>query len=362
MTKVWESDAIANQGDLCILLALADWADDEGSCWPSLRRLAKKARAHKATIIRRLADMRGHWVEWKDNDGGRNRRNRYTLILDNLSVPLPAKPKGSHHATVSEPDKGSHHATVSDAERVASCDDKGSHSATRNNTSVDTSEFKNTASPHRGGGSEERASAREETAPSTTDEKDDAIDWGWMPEGDRVYLPTIAEKCRDYRPTSGRELLIHTWRRRADIPDAALVGLIQSFPWPVFVAAVVIAADDDRPNLKFLSAILRRLNHEYATHAAGRADDATAGDGSGSGIPVPYAETGHGRALPDRVRPRCDGGRAAANGYPPPNRRRGESSPREFLLASGFDADKVAALSDEEIEAWLFSPIAPDRG
>ncbi len=44
MTQVWSDDSIESKSDLLVLLALADWANDEGRCWPAIERLAKKSR------------------------------------------------------------------------------------------------------------------------------------------------------------------------------------------------------------------------------------------------------------------------------------------------------------------------------
>ncbi len=41
MSKVW--DAFPGGGsDLLALLALADWSDDEGRCWPSMASIARQ--------------------------------------------------------------------------------------------------------------------------------------------------------------------------------------------------------------------------------------------------------------------------------------------------------------------------------
>lgn len=42
MTAVWEREDLSSTHKL-VLLALADWANDEGLCWPSINRLAVKA-------------------------------------------------------------------------------------------------------------------------------------------------------------------------------------------------------------------------------------------------------------------------------------------------------------------------------
>ncbi len=72
MTQVWEHSRAAG-GQLLVLLAIADFADDYGKAWPSVSTLAKKARItkrHTQKVIKQLKDMgelvvdqgaSGHW-------------------------------------------------------------------------------------------------------------------------------------------------------------------------------------------------------------------------------------------------------------------------------------------------------------
>jgi len=72
MTQVWEHSQ-ATGGQLLVLLAIADCADDQGKAWPSVPTLAKKARItkrHTQKVIKQLKDMgelaidqktSGHW-------------------------------------------------------------------------------------------------------------------------------------------------------------------------------------------------------------------------------------------------------------------------------------------------------------
>lgn len=59
MTSVWES-APYTEGTLLVLLALADWASDDGICWPKIKTLADKARLSERgaqnSIKRLIAD------------------------------------------------------------------------------------------------------------------------------------------------------------------------------------------------------------------------------------------------------------------------------------------------------------------
>lgn len=69
---VWqESDAKGN--DLLVLLALADNANDQGECWPSMAYLANKTRLHTNTIRKRLNSLRASGiVSWGERPGGSN--------------------------------------------------------------------------------------------------------------------------------------------------------------------------------------------------------------------------------------------------------------------------------------------------
>lgn len=56
MSAVWEQDDL-DQSETLVMLALADWANDAGHCWPSMEQIAKKTRlSERGTrgIIRRL--------------------------------------------------------------------------------------------------------------------------------------------------------------------------------------------------------------------------------------------------------------------------------------------------------------------
>jgi DNA-binding transcriptional ArsR family regulator len=56
MTLVWDAAAVP-VGRLLLLLALADAANDEGVCWPSVTTLARKCRTSDRTVQRHLRDL-----------------------------------------------------------------------------------------------------------------------------------------------------------------------------------------------------------------------------------------------------------------------------------------------------------------
>jgi hypothetical protein len=88
MARVWENETVTDHTELLILLAMADFSDDAGNCFPSINRLAKKSRlsdrqAHR--VIKKLCDKR--WLELVEKGGvrnGKNVSNRYKILLADL--------------------------------------------------------------------------------------------------------------------------------------------------------------------------------------------------------------------------------------------------------------------------------------
>jgi hypothetical protein len=84
MSMVWQNATDLQGNDLIVMLALADWSNDVGRCWPSVPALADKARVSERTaryILRRLAD--GGYVQIAEQRG-RNHTNQYLLNLQVL--------------------------------------------------------------------------------------------------------------------------------------------------------------------------------------------------------------------------------------------------------------------------------------
>lgn len=91
MSHVWATSTQTG-GNLLLLLALADYANDRGECWPSVDTLARKARVtdrHARRILRELVDA-GE-IEIREG-GGRNRVNVYRIR--NASERNPDKMSG----------------------------------------------------------------------------------------------------------------------------------------------------------------------------------------------------------------------------------------------------------------------------
>jgi hypothetical protein len=72
MSMVWD-DGPSDKAEMLILLALADFCNDAGECWPAVKSIAKKARMTERgaqKIICRLVDA--GWVEIEPGGGRRN--------------------------------------------------------------------------------------------------------------------------------------------------------------------------------------------------------------------------------------------------------------------------------------------------
>jgi hypothetical protein len=91
MSMVWKH-APYDGCTLLTLLALADWADEEGSCFPSIKQLAVKSRQSERNAqrcIRRIANDSFLFV--RDPGGGRlpgstiGKRPLYRINIDKLS-------------------------------------------------------------------------------------------------------------------------------------------------------------------------------------------------------------------------------------------------------------------------------------
>jgi hypothetical protein len=96
---VWDHFPNQSQTQLLVLLALADRADDNGLCWPSIPTLAKKIRATDQCVqqnIRKLVDS--NLLHKTESKGGRRSEsgigitNRYQINLEYLvSLPISGR-------------------------------------------------------------------------------------------------------------------------------------------------------------------------------------------------------------------------------------------------------------------------------
>lgn len=88
LSAVWDRGP-ADKSELLVLLALADYCNDDGECWPSIPAVAQKARMSTRgvqQICRRLSEQ--GWLEIETNSGRRG-CNLYRLLNPHSREPDP---------------------------------------------------------------------------------------------------------------------------------------------------------------------------------------------------------------------------------------------------------------------------------
>jgi hypothetical protein len=103
MSWVWENGP-TDQGELLVMLALADFANDAGKCWPSMQSIARKARLTERgaqKIVRRLQSAGMLSIV---TGGGRGGCNTYIVNAGipeqetpNVVHPEPRSPRTTEH-------------------------------------------------------------------------------------------------------------------------------------------------------------------------------------------------------------------------------------------------------------------------
>lgn len=83
MTAVWEL-APYSENKLIVLLALADWSNDNGYCWPSMQALADKARIDIRSARRIIRSLQNDDLLSVVEGGGRAKQNHYQINLAKL--------------------------------------------------------------------------------------------------------------------------------------------------------------------------------------------------------------------------------------------------------------------------------------
>lgn len=99
MTRVWESFPLGGS-DLLALLALADWSDDQGRCFPSIDSIASKTRLSRSQaqrVVHGLIDKGFLSVTENANGGAPGSTRRYRINLEALTGRMGAT--GSAGAT-----------------------------------------------------------------------------------------------------------------------------------------------------------------------------------------------------------------------------------------------------------------------
>jgi hypothetical protein len=117
MANVWEHPGI-NSTQKLVLLALADWANDEGMCWPSIQRIADKCSLTTRAVqksLRAIEDMgmlryedgvhksRTYWISLQVNHV--HPRTTFTPPMNDVHpTPEPRSPNTSYTHQVTTKD------------------------------------------------------------------------------------------------------------------------------------------------------------------------------------------------------------------------------------------------------------------
>lgn len=101
LSMVWDSYP-GGGTELLALLALADWSDDEGRCWPSIAAIGKKTRLSRSQaqrMVHRLIDVGIVSVTGNKTGGAPGSTRQYRINLSKLTGRMDATPTGSTGAT-----------------------------------------------------------------------------------------------------------------------------------------------------------------------------------------------------------------------------------------------------------------------
>lgn len=112
MSLVWD-EYHGGGTDLLALLALADWSDDGGFCFPSIAAIAKKTRLSRSQaqrVVHRLIDEKVVAVVGNLTGGAPGATRQYRILLENLTGRMDATPTGRMGATGSADATGRTHA------------------------------------------------------------------------------------------------------------------------------------------------------------------------------------------------------------------------------------------------------------
>jgi hypothetical protein len=105
---------------LLVLLALADWSDSEGVCFPSYTKIAEKARVSKPGAIGIIQSLiKDGAIEIIEAGNGRGNHHSYRLLPDNWNAkPAPERVKQDEERVNQEEVKGNSPLPFTGEERV----------------------------------------------------------------------------------------------------------------------------------------------------------------------------------------------------------------------------------------------------
>ena len=98
MSEIWDNqDPQLTGSKLVIMLCLADHANDNGECWPSIARLAERARIAPANVTRHIKELEAAGYLIVTRTSGTH--NTYVVAANpHTSAPPPPAPEQAHPA------------------------------------------------------------------------------------------------------------------------------------------------------------------------------------------------------------------------------------------------------------------------
>lgn len=96
MSAIWEMGQLSPTEKL-VLLALADWSNDAGECWPSIARVAEKTGVGTRTVQRAIRKAEKEGIVKRDEVLGKG--NRYTINPCHNDTPATVTPLPERQGT-----------------------------------------------------------------------------------------------------------------------------------------------------------------------------------------------------------------------------------------------------------------------
>lgn len=94
MSVVWSDQTIQSRTQLLILLALSDFANDDGFAWPSLETISQKARTSARAVQDQLEELKKAGKLEIQIAKGPKGTNLYRVIMGGVQMPHPAGSRG----------------------------------------------------------------------------------------------------------------------------------------------------------------------------------------------------------------------------------------------------------------------------